>query len=325
MPNFFQFVYRQKFVTLPKPTTPHTGKTVLVTGSNVGLGKEAARHFTALGASTVILAVRSLPKGEAAKADIEKTTGRKNVVQVRHLDMSSYESCIEFAEKLAKEVGRLDVALLNAGVARGEWEMMAQDESTITVNVVSTFLLALLLLPQLKGTANKYNTRPNLTIVSSEVHFWAIFPEKDAPAGKIFTELSSKKEGVDMSNRYQVSKLLDVFGVRAMADRKAAKAIPVTINTVNPGLCYSELSREGGWGFTVMLFLLGRTTEEGSRNLVYAAGAGAETHGQYVSDCAAAMPSEFVVSKEGYEVQNRLWDELCEKLEGIKPGVTGNL
>ncbi|KAF2681985.1 short chain dehydrogenase [Lentithecium fluviatile CBS 122367] len=325
MPSFSQFVYNQKFKTLPKPTTTHPNKTILITGSNVGLGKEAARHFTQLGASTVILAVRSLSKGEAAKADIEATTGRRNVVQVRHLDMSSYESCIDFVEKIEKEVERLDVVVLNAGVARGEWEMMADDESTITVNVVSTFLLALSLLPKMKKTANRFNTRPTLTIVASEVHFWAKFPEKDAPEGKIFTELSTKKEGIDMANRYQVSKLLDVLCTRAMADRKAAQAIPVTINTVNPGFCYSELSREGGWTFKIMLFLLGRTTEAGSRNLVYAGSAGAETHGQYISDCTTEMPSEFVLSREGYEVQNRVWAELCEKLEKIKPGVTANL
>jgi NAD(P)-dependent dehydrogenase (short-subunit alcohol dehydrogenase family) len=117
--------------------------------------------------------------------------------------------------------------------------LMEEDESTVTVNVVSTFLLALSLLPQLKKTANKFNTRPNLTIVASEVHFWAKFSEKDAPEGRIFAELSTKKEGIDMANRYQVSKLLDVLCTRAMADRRAARAIPVTINTVNPGFCYS--------------------------------------------------------------------------------------
>ena len=329
MASFPSFLYRQLVSTkfLPKPTGSHTNKTILVTGANVGLGKETARHFAQLGASTVILAVRSLEKGEAAKADIEKTTGKKNVVQVRYLDMSSYESVIDFAAKLAKEEQRLDVAILNAGVARAHWEMQGDDESTITVNVVSTFLLALSLSPQMKETANKFNTRPNLSIVSSDVHYWAQFPEKDAPKGKIFTQLSTSNEGVkiNMENRYQVSKLLDVLCTRAMADRKSAQTIPVTINTVNPGLCHSELAREGGWIYIVMKFLLARTTEEGARNFVYSGIAGPETHGQYISECAITMPSTFVLSREGYEVQNKVWEELCAKLERIKPGVTGSL
>jgi NAD(P)-dependent dehydrogenase (short-subunit alcohol dehydrogenase family) len=325
MASFSSFLYRQLFMSLPKPTGTQANKTVLVTGANVGLGKETARHFTQLGASTVILAVRSLEKGEAAKADIEKTTGKKNVVQVRHLDMSSYESVIDFAAKLAKEGQRLDIAILNAGVSRGHWEMMADDESTITVNVVSTFLLALSLLPQMKDTANKFNTRPTLSIVSSDVHYWAKFPEKDAPTGQILTKLSASKEGVDMLNRYQVSKLLDVLCTRAMADRKSAQTIPVTINTVNPGLCHSDLSREGGLSFRIIKALLARSTEIGARNFVYSGIAGPETHGHYISDCVITMPSDFVMSQEGYKAQNRVWEELCAKLEAIKPGVTGNL
>ena len=48
---------------------------------------------------------------------------------------------------------------------------VAGNESTITVNVVSTFLLALLILPKLQETAKVHGTKPNLTIVSSEMHF----------------------------------------------------------------------------------------------------------------------------------------------------------
>lgn len=46
-------------------------------------------------------------------------------------------------------------------------------ESTITVNVISTFLMALLLLPTLKRTATKFNVQPKLVIVSSDAHFMA--------------------------------------------------------------------------------------------------------------------------------------------------------
>jgi NAD(P)-dependent dehydrogenase (short-subunit alcohol dehydrogenase family) len=232
------FLKSQFFASLPKPTTDCTGKTIIVTGSNTGLGKEAARHFVQLGASTVILAVRSTEKGEAAKKDIESTTGKSNVVQVWSLDMSSYKSVQDFAARVERELLRLDIALLNAGIATAKYVIAEQDESTITVNVVSTFLLALLLLPKLKATATKFNTRPNLTITSSEVHFWSPFREKSAPEGKLFEKMSEDKPET-MQNRYELSKLLNVFGTRAMADIKSAVQIPVTINTVNPGLCHS--------------------------------------------------------------------------------------
>jgi len=242
MASIRRFFYSQLFVTPPKPTGDLTGKTVIVTGSNVGLGKEAARHFTQLNASTVILAVRSIEKGEAARKDIESTTGRSNVVKVMQLDMSSYQSVLDFAQKASKELERVDIAVLNAGVTRAAWEVFEQDESTITVNVVSTFLLAFALLPKLKEAASKFNTRPTLTIVSSEVHEWATFDEKKAPEGKLFERLNEKvvngKE-VSLNNRYQVSKLLEVLFVRAFCERYPESDIPVTVNLVNPGFCHS--------------------------------------------------------------------------------------
>ena len=67
-------MFAQLFTSVPKPTGNCASKTVIVTGSNIGLGIEAARHFTRLDASKVILAVRTLGKGKDAKANIEKTT-----------------------------------------------------------------------------------------------------------------------------------------------------------------------------------------------------------------------------------------------------------
>jgi NAD(P)-dependent dehydrogenase (short-subunit alcohol dehydrogenase family) len=241
MAGIGRFFYSQLFVTPPKPTTDYTGKTVLITGSNVGLGKEAAHHFTHLNASTVILAVRSLEKGEAARKDIEATTGRKDAVRVMHLDMSSYASVLDFASK-AKELERIDIAILNAGVNRGVWEIFEQDESTITVNVVSTFLLAFALLPKLKETAAKFNTRPTLTVVSSEVHEWTPFEERKAPPGRLFERLNEEVvEGkkVALGNRYMVSKLMEVLFVRAFCERFPQEKLPVTVNYVNPGFCHS--------------------------------------------------------------------------------------
>lgn len=230
-------LFSQLFTSVPKPTGSYAGKTVIVTGSNVGLGLEAARHFTRLGAAKVILAVRSVNKGDNAKADIEKTTGVRNVVEVWQLDMSSYESVLAFAARAEKELARLDIALLNAGIQAGKFETFEKDESTITVNVVSTFLLALALLPKLKATSATFNIRPTLTIVASDVHFVTHFREKDVPEGRIFAKLNEPTE--NMQERYFVSKLMEVLVVRAWADRKPASQIPVTINFVNPGYCKS--------------------------------------------------------------------------------------
>lgn len=51
----------------------------------------------------------------------------------------------------------------------------------ITVNVVSTFLLGLMILPKLKETAMRFNIQPHLIFVSSEVHGFAKFAERKNP------------------------------------------------------------------------------------------------------------------------------------------------
>jgi NAD(P)-dependent dehydrogenase (short-subunit alcohol dehydrogenase family) len=164
------FLYRQLLITPPMPRTRFDDKTIIVTGSNVGLGLEAARHFGRLGAARIILAVRDLKKGEAAKKSIDQTLSRSpSPVTVWKLDLSSYDSVQEFAARVYKELDRVDAVCENAGIATGIFRLTERDESTITTNVVSTFLLAFLLLPKLKETAQRFNTLPTLTITSSEV------------------------------------------------------------------------------------------------------------------------------------------------------------
>ncbi|KAM0273207.1 hypothetical protein ACHAQH_008398 [Verticillium albo-atrum] len=322
------FLQSQLLTILPYPTQSYDGKTIIVTGSNVGLGKEAARHFARLGASRLILAVRSQEKGLAAKDDIESTTQcGKDVIQVWDLDMSSYASVQKFAVRVEAELDRVDMFCANAGIASSTYETAEDNEKTITVNVVSTFLLAALVLPKLKTTAKTFGTRPTLSITASEVHAWTELPQRSAPTGEFYNTLNKNaKEANRTDDYYPISKLLEVFGVRSIAEQSPAATFPVTVNCVNPGLCHSELSRNvSSWEalrFAVLKWLIARTTEAGSRTIVHAASQGADTHGQYMSDAHIEQPSSFVRSEEGKKTQDRVWAELMAKLEIIQPGVT---
>jgi retinol dehydrogenase 12 len=321
----FEFLYSQWFVRLPYPKKSFEGQVCIVTGSNTGLGLEAAKHLTRLGASKVILAVRNLDKGAAAKTSIEESTKRTGVVEVWQLNLSSYESVKEFAAK-AQKLPRIDVLLENAGISTLNWAMAEDHEETITCNVISTFLLGLLLLPKMKETAAKFNVQPHLSIVSSEMHmlafwFWA---ERKDPSGKVFEPLKELRKSV-LNDRYTVSKLLEIVIVRQIVEENAKAGYPVIINTLNPGFCHSELMREFGWKQYIIKSIFGaRTTEVGSRTLANAASFGPESHGQYLSDCGIAHVSNFITSDEGKKVQKQSWDELKEILEGIQPGILKN-
>ena len=319
----------------PEPTQSFHGQTVIVTGSNVGLGKEAAKHIARLGAAKLILAVRTLSKGEAAKQEIEAAIkGSPTIIEVWQLDLGNTESVKQFAARANKELERIDILLENAAVATGEFKLVEGEENTIKTNVISTFLLAFLLLPKMKQTASDYNTRPTLTIVSSEVHFWAKFPEKSAPDGKILDTLNVQGQG-NFGERYPLSKLLEVLLVRKIVslhpnrliDANAPEDYPVTINLVNPGLCHSELARERGKWSPLQLFKLAfaRSTEIGSRTLVDAVSSGPVTHGVYLSECEPSEISTFSRSNEGAKTGDRLYEELLARLEKQSAGCTANL
>jgi NAD(P)-dependent dehydrogenase (short-subunit alcohol dehydrogenase family) len=150
-----------------------SGKTYIVTGANVGLGLEAARHLAAVGAGKVILAVRNAGAGAAAKADIDATTGvAPNVVEVWSLDLSSYASVKAFAKRAEAELERIDGLIENAAIAPSKRELAEGHVLAMTVNVLSTFLLAVLMIPVMKEKAAKVGGEmPTISIVASRVSF----------------------------------------------------------------------------------------------------------------------------------------------------------
>lgn len=135
-----------------------------------------------------------------------------------------------------------------------------------------------------------------------------------------------------MVDRYNVSKLLEVFTVRELAQRMNTgphAAEKVVLNTLTPGFCHSSLTRDASGLVGLMIMgmkaVLARSTEVGARTLVASTAAGEESHGQYMSEGRVVEPSAFVRSEEGEKTQQRVWDELSTILEGIQPGVTSNI
>ncbi|EJD48792.1 NAD(P)-binding protein [Auricularia subglabra TFB-10046 SS5] len=325
-------VHEQLCEKPPPPSTDFTGHTIIVTGANVGLGKEATRHFVRLGAAHVIMAVRSIEKGEATRAEILADlshTGCRATLSVWKVDMASYASVQAFAARVSSQLDRLDAAVLNAGMATYKFELFEQDESTITVNVVSTMLLAALLLPALRRSSLSHGTEPVLSIVGSGIHTYASFPERRADS--IFAAMSDPARA-SMPDRYTLSKMVQLLTFREFAGLVNHAGQPFVVdNTLNPGLCDTELVRDATGLYRIQVkvakAVLAWTSEEGSRTLVHAAGVGKESHGAYLS-AAKIKPeamSPFVTSEEGRQVQKKLWRELSVKLEGIHPGVIASI
>ena len=330
-PGFLGFLYSQLFITPPVPKSDLTGEVHIITGSNTGLGYAAAVHIARLQPAKLILAVRTPAKGEAARQSIVTTTGiDKDVIEVWKLDMSSFGSVLAFSDRCESSLDRLDGVSLNAGIETAKFTLVEGYESTIFVNVIATFLLAVGLLPVLRRSAGKHNITPRLSFVASEVHAWAAWPERHTPADeKIFEVMSDPARNQKMTQmRYMESKLMEVLVFRQFATLVSAKDDSVTTNCLNPGLCYSELGRDEVMGFTkVLRWLLARTQDVGGRTVAMGLVAGNESAGKYMHDAVVDEQalSSYAKSPEGEAMGKRLWAELREVFEKVRPGITDDL
>ncbi|KAF7356347.1 hypothetical protein MVEN_00967000 [Mycena venus] len=322
---FFTFLPDQLFARLPVTRADLAGRTFLVTGSNTGIGLALAIHLARLNPGHLILAVRDLQKGELAKQEIVAQTGFEGLLEVWKLDMADFASVKNFAEKANAILKRLDGAVLNAGIHASKWDVTTDGwEKTLQVNVLSTGLLAILLLPLLQSTTrlpppniNASQTPPHLTFTGSGALFLTKFAEKSAP--KILEALNDEGQS-NFKDRYSSSKLLDLFLAREIA--RLPRAEGLVVNVVDPGLCISELGREVDLKPVVLFILmrLGWTTAKGALNLLYAV-LTPTPPGAYISAGEIRQPSSWSRSKEGIRIQKQVWEEMLDVWRGVAPAV----
>ncbi|KAL9105769.1 MAG: hypothetical protein Q9227_009117 [Pyrenula ochraceoflavens] len=330
------FLYSQLLASLPKPESSFKDQIVVITGSNTGLGLEAARHVVALDARLVILAVRNIEKGEKARKDILNTTGRsEDVVQVYELDLSRKKSVLGFATRI-DQLERLDAVISNAGVlTANRWDIDEEMERTLAVNVLNNVLLGYLLIPKLRMTSkNISKTKGRLTFVGSDMQYAAHFSERHTE-GRILDALNDQeKEKNNMGDRYPTSKLLILVAVRHLAAQ-----FPVTqshqvewnpiINCSNPGFSTSEIVRDDLSSsfrlfFELMHKIFARTTEVGSRALVHGVDLKLteDFHGKFLNNCRIARNPHILDTEDGQRGADKFMGELLEYLEGVKMDVT---
>ena len=280
---------RSKWSPPADPNTSFAGKTVLLTGATSGLGFEAAIKYVSLGVDTLIIGARNLTTAKQTTEAIETRANRHGVVQIWDLDMNSFASVKAFAERVDREVTKLDVALLNAGLYLRTYVKSPDGwEETLQVNILSTTLLALLLLPKLKASGT--DTDPvHLAITSSGMHR-AVQPKWINVEGSILTHLNDEAS-FNTDRQYNTSKLLVEYTVRELAalvtgpDGKTS----VIVTSLCPGFCGSGLARQfDSLPERILKFIFygifGRPVEHGSRSLVSATTQGLESHGRFWKD-----------------------------------------
>ncbi|KIV95030.1 hypothetical protein PV10_02737 [Exophiala mesophila] len=315
------------------PTVSLSGRTVLITGANVGLGLEAAVKTAALGAKGLILGVRSLQKGEDTKRQICQRTGYDpNKVRYYELDMSRFASVESFAKTVEENEPRVDAAILNAGTVTPAFVLSPEGyETTLQVNVLSTALLGVLLLPQLQKSATISGKASHLEFVGSVAHHRVKASQFDLSPERSIIDQANSKSFFGLTVNYHVSKLLLMYVMEGLvqATRTPGCEPNVIITNVCPCLCRTNLGRDFGSPMKLANYLFhlpfARTAEEGSRTLVSGITLGPEANGEFWSHDRLYKKGDLVTSAEGKALQKRVWKEIVDILIKNVPDLDGHL
>lgn len=234
-----------------------SGRTIVITGGNSGLGFESAKVLAGKGAQ-VVLACRSLEKAGEAVAEITRKHPAAKI-EARQLDLASLASVRAFAEGLRAAHPRIDVLLNNAGVmALPRRETAEGFEMQLGTNHFGPFALTGLVIDRvLAAPAGRIVT------VSSQFH----------RRGKIdFDDLNAKRRYAKWGAYAQskLANLLFAFELQRRLEASGASAISVA---AHPGYASTNLQTAGprmqGSSF------LERMSEFGNRLLAQSASDGA--------------------------------------------------
>ncbi|GJN93305.1 hypothetical protein Rhopal_006352-T1 [Rhodotorula paludigena] len=321
----FKWMLGHLTASTPKPEGNLTGRVAVVTGATSGLGYACACHFARLNTSTIIFAVRSPEKAKTWIQRLYKEVPSfRGEVKALALDLNRLESVKAFVGELDKLVDRLDFAVLNAGVAPLKHiDSPHGFNQDIQVNVVSTGLLALLLLPKLGATAKLPQpdgatpmAKSQLLVVASE-ETQKLLLDADKPLQA--ASVPGFREKIPADEMYQITKLFDVFLARKIGALTASAGVQVT--STSPGLCQSGLRDDFGPVAAWIFNRIAWSAEFGTRYYMRAVLL-PHPQGSFISPVGDDFPpSTFACSKEGVQVEERMWAEACGVWKEAAPEV----
>ncbi|KAH8548662.1 hypothetical protein BGW37DRAFT_505798 [Umbelopsis sp. PMI_123] len=293
-----------------------SGKTIVITGGNSGIGLECARRLAAMNPAKIILASRTMSTGEKAAQDIKNEIGFQNV-EVWHLDQSSFASVQAFAKKYNESGLDLDILLANAGMLpflnTGLESTSDGHEVVLETNHLSASLLALSLLPSIRRTAAKATpgNLPRIVIVASDVHYWATF-RSSQQSGSIIKAMNTPEYYNDPRERYMDTKLLNVFFAQELAKKLAQSK-----HEVDHKIVVSSSSPPP-------LVAIARNLEQGAMTHLFACidpSAGTPGQGIFYHNCQPTETADITLGEEGDILRKRAWKDTLEVLPSLDQSV----
>ena len=270
-----------------------TGRTVIITGSNSGIGFETAQALAGAGAK-VIFACRSIEKGKDALSRCQ-TLHPKSELAFFPLDLSSAESIKNFCTEVKNEA--IDTLICNAGLVPTSYQETQEGlEMTVGVCHFGHFLLTKLLLPQLLASKSS-----RVVMVSSESH--------RMPAKLNFNKFPLKKTDTFYPlMAYGQAKLCNALFANELQRRFDYKGL--TACSLHPGaLITTSFGRDSGFLSLVFKLVspLTKNPNQGAATTVYCASHENtdELAGKYFSHC---RPSRSTKEANNPETARKLWE-----------------
>ncbi|MEV0575844.1 oxidoreductase [Streptomyces sp. NPDC050392] len=289
-----------------------TGRVIVVTGANSGLGLATTRALARRGGH-VILAVRDEEKGRRAVADL--TAGQPDArLEVRRLDLADLDSVRSFADRLHADRGRLDVLVNNAGVMAPPRTLSPQGhEVQFASNHLGHFALTGLLLDLLGAGSD-----PRVVTVSSANHRKARIQ---------FDNLTGERRYTPMGF-YNQSKLANAVFGHELHRRLTAAGSPVRSLLAHPGYAATGLQTEGPVALVKLLFgrvltPLAQSPDRGALSQLYAATDPSARGGEFIGPDGMGElrggPTRVELSAGAADAATgqRLW-ELSERATGVR-------
>jgi NAD(P)-dependent dehydrogenase (short-subunit alcohol dehydrogenase family) len=265
-----------------------SGRTILVTGANTGIGRATALALAGRGAR-LFLACRSEEKAGAVVEEIRRDSGNREV-EVLPLDLGDLASVRECAERFLATGEPLHVLINNAGLAGQRGLTTSGFELAFGTNHVGPFLLTSLLLERLRESAPA-----RIVNVASAAHYGA--------PGIDFEAVRQPTKSITGTSEYGVSKLANVLHAQELARRLRGSG--VTTYALHPGVIASDIWRRVPWPARSLMKLRMRSTEEGARTPVHCATSPdvAAESGLYYHDRRPREPSKIATP----ELAAELW------------------
>jgi NAD(P)-dependent dehydrogenase (short-subunit alcohol dehydrogenase family) len=296
----------------PADIPSQSGKIVVVTGANSGIGYPTALELARAGAQ-VIIAGRSEAKGLAAVASIKAKLPAASV-SFELLDLASLASVAACAARLNASLPCIDILINNAGVMMLPVRQTTQDgfEMQLGVNYLGHFALTAQVLPLLRKAA-----APRTVQLSSLAH----------RGGQInFADLQGTKYSPFPA--YKQSKLAMLMFALELQRRSAANGWNILSTAAHPGFAQSELAANGmGTGFSAaatkqLVKLFGQPSAAGALPTLYAATSPAAAPGGYYGPTGfqelRGAPGIAVIKPQALDLNTakRLW-EVSEQLTNV--------